>query len=178
MGAMRALTEMHAERMQVAALKESLAIASEMLEATTAYKHVQELRAQIKAHDATMVLLRADIDKEALRIYGITSDKQPLPAVSIRVGKLVKYDELKAREWCLHNMTTALTLDTRTFDSNMLLIHKKKAAVSPLPEFVTVVDDPIVTLASDLSAAVKDINIIDSGREFPKGEFAPESPES
>lgn len=177
MNAISALKLLAEQRSQRAKLEGELAIASELLQQTTAYRHVATLQSSIKAMKQAEAESRYLIVADALLAYKSRDTKQPFPAVSIKVSKLVKYDRLKAHQWCLGNMTLAFKLDEDAFEANMRFIAKSGANPSPLPDFVEVVDDPQVTIATDLSRHLTALDEYDGTTEFPVGEFAPETRE-
>ena len=145
------LRELHASRKREELLKSELDIANEFLQQSPSYKNAQDIAARIKEEQARQKQLRSDVVGVALFAYlADKSNKNPLPGVNIKVGRAVTYDRAVARTWCLHNLTTALTLDERSFESSMRLIAKDNAPVSPLPDFVKVEDEASVMIASDL----------------------------
>ncbi len=79
----------------------------------------------------------------ALVIYAETQDKQVAPGIGIRVRQVLDYEPSKAMEWALeHHM--ALKLDGPMFE--------KMAKVAPetRPSFVTITEEPTVTIATEL----------------------------
>jgi hypothetical protein len=147
-----ALTALHESRQRENALSEELALANDFLQHTAAYLNVQALKKQIKEEQEQQGEARKSVSDFALLRYKQDgSNKQPLPGVSIRINRVVLYDHDVARKWCMSNLTTALSLNEKSFEETMRMISKNNAPVSPLPDFVKVEEEPSVTIASDLS---------------------------
>jgi hypothetical protein len=146
------LQKLHESREREKLLRANLDIVNEFLRQSLPYKNAQELIAQISAEHNNQEKLIGCINAYALGAHHRDkTNKQPLPGVNIGVGKVVRYDRVIARDWCLHNLHAALELDERAFEKCMRLISRNNATTSPLPEFVKVEDEAFVVIADDLS---------------------------
>lgn len=78
----------------------------------------------------------------ALALYEQTGDKKVHPDISIRVYQVAVYDTGQALDYARAHLSTALRLDSRTFE---------KAAKAIELDFVTWHDDPRPAITKDLS---------------------------
>jgi hypothetical protein len=87
------------------------------------------------------------VRQTAGEVYLNTGEKKPAPGVEVKVYKTMEIaDNAAALAWA---QQTKIGLVPETFDAKAIL---KVAAVSPLP-FVYYIDDPRVTIATQLNAA-------------------------
>jgi len=88
--------------------------------------------------------LEVEIKKAAGEVYAVDGNKNPHPAIAIKIFSAVKIlDESAAREWCFANFRPALKMDTRIFEK---AVKDKSVPI----ELATVSDDPRAQIASDL----------------------------
>ena len=87
------------------------------------------------------VLLR----EMALQVYAITGETTVAPGIGIRVRTCLNYEAKEAMDWALEHKL-ALKLDVSNFE--------KIAKTSNLP-FVTVTEEPTVTIAQELKKEEK-----------------------
>lgn len=83
----------------------------------------------------------------ALATYQTTREKNPAPGVVVKVGQSLVYDDALALAWA-HE--TGLALVPESVDRKAL---EKIAKATPLP-FVSYEEKPVVTLATDMEAAL------------------------
>jgi hypothetical protein len=76
-----------------------------------------------------------------LRRYAETGSKKPAPCVGVRIMKRIDYDADAALDWAKAHQV-ALSLDRKVFE---------KVAPVACPELVTITEDPLATIAADLS---------------------------
>jgi hypothetical protein len=87
------------------------------------------------------------VRQTAGEVYLNTGEKRPAPGVEVKVYKTMEIaDNAAALAWA---QQTKIGIVPETFDAKAIL---KVAAVSPLP-FVLYIDDPRVTIATQLNAA-------------------------
>lgn len=124
-------------------------------EAAEAKHRVAEARAIWEEANANLLAeekgSRDDLEKEeaALRAMALaefreTGEKKPGPGLSVSIGTRLHYEPAEALAWA-KRMEIALALDTKAFEA--------VAKTTPLP-FVTVEDEPKVSVARDLGAAL------------------------
>jgi hypothetical protein len=82
----------------------------------------------------------AKLRELTLAAFNETGNKAPVPGVGIRVMEKLEYDLKVALDWAkAHKM--ALTLDKKAFE---------KIAKADKPDFVTIIQEPIATIATEL----------------------------
>jgi len=83
--------------------------------------------------------------------YEAVKEKQPHPAVKVRITKKLHYSDVLAIAWCQRNLSDAIKLDARTFEKHA------RAVLDTAPlRFVDVYEVPQVTISRDLSEYVED----------------------
>ncbi len=84
----------------------------------------------------------AKLKEEALKVYAEVGNKTVAPGVGIRLMTRLLYENKEAMDWAVKH-ELALKLDTSAFE--------KIAKTSNLP-FVTITEEPIATIATELQA--------------------------
>lgn len=105
-----------------------------------------ELIADVKAADERRKETEAALRRAGLVRYTATNDKKIAPGVVVRVLQKPKYKPAKALEWAMSHRV-ALKLDVTVFEKMV-----KSGAVDY--GTATVVEEPQVTIATDLESAV------------------------
>jgi hypothetical protein len=106
----------------------------------------------IEQTQAAIAEVTRELQSAALDAYAVTGSKKPHPAIGVRVNTQVVYDPDKALEWSRSNLLAAVTLDRKMFEA-----HAKAVAKTQPLEFVALVQVPSITIASDLSTYIEDI---------------------
>lgn len=118
----------------------------------------KDLDAKVAAFEATIAADReaysiAKADREAAEAelrqaarsaYEMTGERKAEPGAEVKLFDVTRYDDAEALEWA-KGSGMCLTLDKKAFE--------KVAKATALP-FVTIEQEPRVSLASDLSAVV------------------------
>ena len=131
-----------------------------MLELAQARAEAAEAHARLVALMASAAIIEAQADEHfakervadledavrqaALEEYTRSGNKHPHPAIAVRVNKRPHYDVGAALEYCRKHFDAAVkvVLDARVFE---------KAAPSLGLDFVTIIEEPQATIASDLT---------------------------
>ena len=131
-----------------------------VLELAQARAEAAEAHARLVALMASTAIIEAQADehfakervadledavrKAALEEYARSGNKRPHPAISMRINKRLRYDVGAALEYCRKHFDAAVktVLDARVFE---------KAAPSLGLDFVTIIEEPQATIASDLT---------------------------
>lgn len=114
---------------------------------------------------------KAELQSAAEEQYWLTSEKHPLPGVNVKVTTSLEYDEEAALEWARRNALALLRLDSMAIAQSVaawewakanapdLLILNLKAfedfAWKQKLGFVTITEEPLVTIAPDLEAKLR-----------------------
>ena len=116
-----------------------------MLDALKANPDYIAWEAAIKDYSAKVDEADKLVRDLALKAYATDKDKKPNAWVEIKTFKVATIlDPERAREWCLHNFTPALKLDTKAVE--------KAAIAGSIPSSIaTVSEEPRAQIASDLS---------------------------
>jgi hypothetical protein len=140
------LSKLAAQRLTLATAKEMRTAMEIAFEETPSF---QAIRANII--DATQQIdeLSEQLRELALADFKATGSKKPHPGVGIRVSTKLVYDPAVALDWAKTNVPAALVLDTKTFEGFV------KASTAPVT-FVSIVETPTATIATDLSEYLKE----------------------
>lgn len=117
----------------------------ERLKSLPEYQELEKIRTEKSQLQSQIGNVRAEINDLTLAVYQQTGNKKPAPGVGIRVLSKLEYNEQVAFDYCSHNLLEALKLDKRVFDKYARGVQE----VKPL-EFVTIIEEPSPTIASDL----------------------------
>jgi hypothetical protein len=140
------LAKLAAQRLTLATAKESKAALLKAFEQTTIYLAIQD---NITEANQQIDDLTKQLHELALNDFRATGSKKPHPAMGIRVSTKLVYDLGVALDWAKTNLPAALVLDTKTFEGFV------KATTVPVT-FVSVTETPTATIATDLSAYLKE----------------------
>jgi hypothetical protein len=140
------LSKLAAQRLTLATAKEKRLAMEAAFWETPSYQAVQS---NIDAANAQIGELTKDLHEMALADYKATGSKKPHPGVGIRVSTKLVYDPAVALDWAKTNVPAALVLDTKTFEGFV------KASTAPVT-FVSIVEMPTATIATDLSEYLKE----------------------
>jgi hypothetical protein len=140
------LAKLAAQRLTLATAKEMKGAMVKAFEETPSYQAIQ-------GNIASATNQISDLENElrglALADYKATGSKKPHPGVGIRVSTKLVYDPAVALDWAKTNVPAALVLDTKTFEGFV------KASTAPVT-FVSIVETPTATIATDLSEYLKE----------------------
>lgn len=107
----------------------------------------EQLIGQLHTCQADLATVEDELRRQIVEAYRLTGDKRPGPGVGIRLRTVAEYDATEAKVWAIeHHVAAALELNRRVFD--------KIAEAANLP-FVTVVQEPQATIATDLAGAIE-----------------------
>lgn len=115
------------------------------------------LEPAVAQYDRTMVELaeaEAKIRSMAIAEYHMTGAKQIAPGVAIRVRKRLQYDDELALNWAIARGRSAV-LQLRRAEFEKLAGPWIRVAVDDSLHFVTEIEEPTATLATDLAAVAK-----------------------
>jgi hypothetical protein len=131
---------LHSLRQELAGLQGNLAIAQDAFEQTvmTLRNRISELKEQIGFAEEV-------IEAQALDTYTKTQDKKPLPGVTVKIFKGLKYDEQKALAWAAEKKM-CISLDKKAFE---------KVASAANLDFVEQIEEPRVQVSKDLAEALE-----------------------
>jgi hypothetical protein len=134
------------------------ALVQRLLEKNDEYIDIKErLELELTAIAASETKVR----EMALAEYEIAKEKQIIPDVLyIKNQTVVDYDAARAREWCLHNFTPALSLDTKAFEA----IAKQKGRIPD--DLATVKDEPKAYIATNLNQWAKEELVDEAVEQF------------
>ena len=116
------------------------------LEETDQYQNIQKVKSTRDEYQTKVNEITTKIKSEGLAEYLATKEKPSLAGLSLRINKFLKYDLEKVTEWAKENAKMLFVLDVKAFE--------KLAKNSPVPGVETI-DDPMITIASDLSEYLK-----------------------
>ena len=126
--------------------KEILAQLDAALHESRDYKHYMEEASMIQDQ---LNELTSEVRDDTLKAYAATGNKSPFPGMGIRVTTRLDYDSTKARDWALeHNHVNLLTVKAKEFEA---------MAKAVKPDFVTILEEPTTTMATDLDKALEKI---------------------
>lgn len=117
-------------------------IAKDALGKTQEYTDLQALKEEQNKWALEEANLTKRIKEEGLKEYLATKEKPSLAGLGLRINKSMKCDLDKVTEWAKENAKMLFVLDVKALE--------KLAKNSPVPG-VEIVDDPMITIASDLS---------------------------
>ena len=92
-----------------------------------------------------LLCAESDLRNEARRLFERTGNKAPAAGVAVRMLKKYSFSEATALQWALDHKI-AVALDKKAFE---------KLAAAGVPDFVEVREEPQITLAADLDAALE-----------------------
>ena len=127
-------------------VNEDTKIAQQSLEKTQEYA---DLLAKKEEQDKWMQEesnLTKKIKEDGLAEYLTTKEKPSLAGLGLRINKFLKYDLEKVTDWAKENAKMLFVLDVKALE--------KLAKTTSVPG-VEIVDDPMITIASDLSEYLK-----------------------
>ncbi len=136
------LKDLASGRRTISYVQENTKIAQDALEKTQEYADLQAWKEEQNKWALEESNLIKRIKEEGLKEYIATKEKPSLAGLGLRVNKFLKYDLEKVTEWAKENAKMLFVLDVKAFE--------KLAKNSPVPGVETI-DDPIITIASDLS---------------------------
>jgi hypothetical protein len=140
------LAKLATQRLMLATAKEMKGAMVKAFEETPSF---QEIQANINDATSQIDELTKDLHELALADFKATGSKKPHPGVGIRVSTKLVYDPAVALDWAKTNVPAALMLDTKTFEGFV------KASTAPVT-FVSIYEVPSATIATDLSAYIKE----------------------
>lgn len=139
---------------EVNATKEMIKHLTEEVEKLPIMQKITDLKDHVKKLDDQIKTIRDEITPEAIAMYEETGEKNLVEGLSIRVYKVVDYEDDKALEYCIEkDLKTVMRIDKRAFDKYLKGIEE----VAP-PPFVTYRDDPKPSISSDLTAYLGRLN--------------------
>ena len=136
------LKELAIARHAISSSYSNINIAKDALEKTQEYIDLQALKEEQNKWALEEANLTKIIKEKGEAEYLATKEKPSLVGLGLRVNKLLKYDLDKVTEWAKENAKMLFVLDVKAFE--------KLAKNSPVPG-VEIVDDPMITISSDLS---------------------------
>jgi len=140
------LKDLATARRAINSAKENFKISQEKLEQTKEYADLQAVKEELYKWTEEESNLTKRIKEEGLAEYLATKEKPSLAGLGLRINKFLKYDLEKVTEWAKENAKMLFILDVKAFE--------KLAKNSPVPGVETI-DDPMITIASDLSEYLK-----------------------
>jgi hypothetical protein len=136
------LHELAQERAALRTAQNIIAEEEAALAATSEGKLLAEHRAILAGIKTHCDVVDAKVRDLALASYAATGSKQPAKGVTIRVGKRLVYDRIKASAWARTNAPALFTLDIKAWEK----------AAPTLPDApIEIVEEPSVAIASDLA---------------------------
>ena len=137
-----ALRELATQRLALANEQELVKECEAWLAETPQGKKLTEYKESAAKARARCDAADARVRELALASYAATGSKQPAKGVTIRVGKRLVYDRIKASEWARANAPALFALDIKAWEK----------AAPTLPDApIEVVEEPSVAIASDLA---------------------------
>ena len=130
------------ERKRLAEDNEKVTAAMKMVEATPLWADWKTARGLAEQSRAVVADLEEQVRAAAVACYDNTGNKHPHAAVEIKLFTVYDYDPLKAKQYAVEHLPTALSLDTRKF--------QRAAEVLDL-DFVKIGKEARAQIAADLA---------------------------
>jgi hypothetical protein len=145
----RAVNDLKTVRDQATAASEELAqvknkIALCLKQSGLDYE-LEQANNQVEVAKAAALEQDAVVRAEAMRVYELTANKTPHPAIVVKEFSVLSYDVDKALDYAREHLPACVKLDTKAFE--------KVAKALPL-DFVTESKEPRVTIATNLEGKV------------------------
>ena len=131
--------------------KTHAATAQEKLEASPEYLALQVVKDTLKDYQTKADELTAKIKTDALAEYNATKEKPTLAGLALRVNHSLKYDLDAVKKWAKDKMPELFKFDQSAFEKYAMAV----ATTVPVPD-VKIVDEPSITIATDLSDYLKE----------------------
>jgi len=132
-----------AYRRSVVAERKALLVEAEAkLHASPLWQQVGDRRESLNRAKSRQTDAEVAVRQEAMKVFTETGDKTPHPAVKVKMYTALDYDDGDALDYARVYVPRAVKLDKRAFE---------KAAKVLEPDFVTIWQEPRITIARDLN---------------------------